>query len=224
MTSLMLDVNGITEATLINLRNMPDEIAAVALDGRLRALEIQWKRSFLERGLLLLEMEQRQLWRKLTDPHTQEPYSSLEKWICSAAPQSRSDAYAALRAVKELRDIPRQSLEAIPRCNVAILQALSTAVRNEPEVLKAAKDLPEREFIRKIQKDWPEQHIEERRMLHMNPTKTASTVIERAIKLAMQVEGLTTREQVLEMWATEYLQGHAEVEDEQVRSEDRSAS
>jgi hypothetical protein len=221
MSSLMLDVAGVTEATLINLRNMPDEIAAVALDGRLRALEIQWKRSFLERGVLLLEMEQRMLWRKLDDPSTGEPYTSLERWILTAAPQSRSDAYAALRAVKELRDIPRQHLEGVARCNVAILQALSTSIRNEPEVLKAAKDLPEREFIRKIEKDYPDQHIESRRLIHLHPTKSASAVIEKAIKLAMQLEGLTTREQVLESWAVTYLQEHT---DEETGTADRSAS
>ena len=221
MTSLMLDVVGITEATLINLRNMPDEIAAVALDGRLRALEIQWKRSFLERGVLLLEMEQRMLWRKLDDPSTGEPYTSLERWILTAAPQSRSDAYAALRAVKELRDIPRQHLEGVARCNVAILQALSTSVRNEPEVLKAAKDLPEREFIRKIQQGWPDQHVEQRKAIHMNPPASASPIIELGFKLVMKHEGLTTKEQVIEFWAAKSIQ---EYQDEETGTADRSAS
>lgn len=213
MVSPILDV-ALTDRDLIELRAMPDEIAAVSLDNRLRALESIWKRCFLERGIVLLEMEQRMLWKKLTDPASGEPYTSMESWIMRAAPQSRSDAYAALRAVKDLRDIPRQHLEAVPRCNVSILQSLSTAVRNDPEVLKAAKDLPEREFIRKIQQDWPNQHIEERRLLHMKPTKSASVVIETAIRRAMVVEGVTAREQALEAICVEYLQGHAEVEDE----------
>lgn len=213
MTSPTLD-GGVTEASLIALRSMPDEIAAVALDGQMRTLEAIWRRSFLARGLILLEMEQRMLWKHLTDPATGEPYKSLGVWIITAAPQSRSGAYAALSAVKELRDIPREHLEGVSRCNVSVLQALSTAVRNDPAVLRAARDLPEREFIRKIQKDWPSQHIEERKMLHMNPVKSASIVIEQGIRKAMEVEGLTTREQVLELWACNYLAEHLEVEAE----------
>lgn len=211
MMSPMLD-KGITEATLIHLRSESDEIAAVALDCRIAALETLYKRTFLERGVILFEVEQRLLWQKIDDPATGVPFTSLDRWILTRCPQSRSDAYAALRAVKELRDIPRERLEAIPRCNVAILQALSTAVRNEPEILKAAKDLPEREFILKIQQDWPGQHIEERRLIHMKPTKSASVVIEQAIKLAMQVEGVTTREQALEVISVEYIHGHQEAE------------
>lgn len=210
----MLDA-GVTDAALISLRSMPDEIAAVALDGRLRTLEAQWKRTFVERGLILLEMEQRMLWKYLPDPQTGQPYNSLERWIITAAPQSRSDAYAALRAVKELRDIPRERLEAIPRCNVAILQALSTAVRNDPNILDAARHLPEKEFIHEIQRCWPEQHVEQRRAIHMHPVASASPIIEKGFKLVMEHEGLTTREQVLEFWATKSIDEYMGVGDGQ---------
>lgn len=210
----MLDV--INESSLIHLREMDDEEAATTLDRRLRELEIQWKRTFVERGIILLEMEQRLLWKHLTDPNTSQPYTSLERWIITAAPQSRSDAYAALRAVKDLRDIPREHLEAIPRCNVAVLQSLSTAVRNEPGVLQAARDMPEREFVRMIQKHHPLQHLERRQRIQFNLPASAMIVVEQGIAGCMEREGLT-REQALEYWAANDLAEHMEAEDEQRR-------
>lgn len=202
----MLD--SITESSLVHLRSIPDEQAAIALDGRLRALEALWRRSFVERGLILIEMKQRLLWQHLDDPTTGVPYTSLERWILTAAPQSRADCYAAMRAVEELRDVPREQLAEIPRCNVHILQALSSQVRREPEVIKAATSLSQREFVAKLEKEYPLQHIESRRTLHMHPTKGASEVIEQAIQRASDMEGCTTREESLECIAVYYLQGH----------------
>ena len=68
--------------------------------------------------------------------------------------------------------------------------------------------MPEREFIRKLEADYPEQHVESRRSLRLQPTKSASIMIDKAIKLAMEIEGLKTREQVLELWASEYILAH----------------
>jgi hypothetical protein len=197
----MLDV---TESSLIQLRGMDDTDAAIFLDARLRELEAQWKRTFIERGLILLEMEQRLLWKYLTNPLTSEPYTSFERWIVTAAPQSRSDAYAALRAVKELRDIPREHLEAIPRCNVHILQSLSTAVRNEPEVLKAAREMSEREFVRHVQKHHPLQAIEARRKIQFTMPGGDVSLVEQSIQECMEKEQLSTKEDVLMFWALEY--------------------
>lgn len=211
MMSPMLD-KGITEATLIHLRSESDEIAAVALDCRIAALETLYKRTYLERGIILFEVEQRLLWQKINDPATGVPFTSLDRWILTRCPQSRSDAYAALRAVKELRDIPRERLEAIPRCNMAILQALSSKVRESPKVLDAAKLLSQREFVVMLEKDYPEMHIEQRRTIHLHPVASASPIIEQGFRVVMQHEGLTTREQVLEFWATKSIQEYQEAE------------
>jgi hypothetical protein len=210
--NLMLDVNGVTESALIQLRSLPDEVAAVALGQRLRALESLWRRSFYERGIILHEVKQRLLWKHLNDDATGEPYTSFDRWVLDSAPQSRSDCYAALKAIEELRDIPREQLEGVSRCNISILQALSSKVRESPKVLDAAKLLSQREFVAMIEHDYPEMHIESRRMLHLNPVKSASPVIAEGFKLAMQIEGLTSREAVLEFWATSYIQEHQKTE------------
>jgi hypothetical protein len=154
----------ITELSLVGLRCLPDVDAAVLLDARLRALEADYKRSFVERGIILIEVQERALWRSLCALDG-TPYRSFEAYICHAAPHSRSDCFAAMRAVKELRDIPREQLAEIPRSNIGLLQQLSGSVRADPEVIAAAQALPEREFREHIRSSWPGQHIEGKRRL-----------------------------------------------------------
>lgn len=208
----MLDSRGVTEAVLIQLRELPDETAAIALDGRLRALESLWRRSFYERGLILHEVEQRLLWQKLNDSTTGDPYTSFNRWVVDAAPHSRSDCYAALSVVKELRDIPRQQLSDIPRCNLSILQALSSQVRQDERVIQVASSSSQKDFVAMLEKDYPDQHIESRRLIHLNPTTSLSTVMQQGIELAKRVEGVTTREQAIEAIFMEYIHQHTVAE------------
>ena len=207
-----MQIDAVTESTLIKLRQMSDEVAAVALGQRLRALESLWKRSFYERGIILHEVKQRLLWKHLNDDATGEPYTSFDRWVLRSAPQSRSDCYAALKAVEELRDIPRHQLEQVPRCNISILQALSSNIRKSPEVLQWATFTSQKDFVARLEHFYPEQAIESRCLIHLNPTKSASVIISRAVNLAKRLEGLTTREDVLEFWAADYLSEHPEEE------------
>lgn len=193
------------DLTIRQLRGLPDLEAAVAFDGCLRGLERQYRRSFVQRGLILLEVEERGLWRLLDDNETGLPYSSFEKWVVGAASHSRSDCFAALRAVKELRDVPVDQLIEMPRCNVSVMQCLSPAVRRHPEVVKAAQVLPAKEFVQRIGKDFPDQHIEERRTIHLAPVESAKAIIDEAIEMAMTLEEVKTREQALEAIAAEYI-------------------
>jgi hypothetical protein len=198
----------IDDLAIRKTRGMRDEEAAVVLDGHLRMLERQYRRSFVARGLILLEVEERVLWAKLIDSETGEPYSSFERWIVSAATYSRSDCFAALKAVKELRDIPTDQLLDTPRCNVSILQSLSTAVRKQPEVVKAAQTMSQKDFVAQIEQRWPEMHVEERRTIHLNPVKGATAIIEETIAMAMLLEDVKTREEALEAICAEYSNEH----------------
>ena len=207
-----MQIDAVTESTLIKLRQMSDEVAAVALGQRLRALESLWKRSFYERGIILHEVKQRLLWKHLNDDATGEPYTSFDRWVLDSAPHSRSDAYAALKVVEDLRDIPRHELEQVPRCNLHILQALSSNIRQSPEVLQWATFTSQKDFVARLEHFYPEQAIESRCLIHLNPTKSASVIISRAVNLAKRLEGLTTREDVLEFWAADYLSEHPEEE------------
>lgn len=190
--------------------SLSDELAASFLDKNLRELEKQYTQGFIARGLILMQMEERKLWGLLTDSTTGEKYSSLEKWIVSAATHSRSDCFAALKAVKELRDVPTDKLLDMPRVNVMVLQALSSYVRKQPSVIKSAQEKTNKQFLQEIQQDFPDEHIEERKTIHLSPVKSAKTVIDRAIEMAMVLEDVTTREAVIEGWAIEYIEENKE--------------
>jgi hypothetical protein len=170
----------VTELTLIAMRSIPDWEAAYMLDSRLRVLEVQYKHGFVERGLILVEMQERELWKHVRNQDGKQ-YESFERWVCGAAPYSRRDCFAAMKAVRELQAVPTDQLAEIPRCNIALLTQLSTGVRSDPEVLEHAKNLSEKEFRACIAVTHPEQHL------------AAQTLMEEAIELCMRVENLTSR-------------------------------
>lgn len=192
--------------SIMRMRSLPDQEAADSLTGRLRHLERAYKRGFIERGLLLLEVEQRELWKLVEDVETGQSYSSLDRYIVGEATHSRSDCFAALKAVKELRDIPTDQLLDTPRCNVAVLQSLSSSIRKRPEVVKAAQTKSAKEFVKHIEERWPEQHIEARRTIHIASDKSEADDIEQAIAIAMVVEGCKSRSEALRAIAISYVQ------------------
>jgi hypothetical protein len=190
------------------VKRMPAPLAAEALNGALVALDRLSKRLFIERGLILLEVESRRLWEHLTDPTTKAPYRSFEKWVVTAADYSRRDCFYALAAAKELRDIPVRELSQMPRCNIALLQTLSSHVRQRPEVIEAAKTLPEREFVAKVQAEHPEQHIEQRQPVVMASAEDCAE-FEAAIRRAME-RGASTRAEAIKDIALNYLLDYPE--------------
>jgi hypothetical protein len=183
------------ESSLVTLRALPDDVAASKLDTLMRQLEQQYKRSYVMRGVCGLEVKQRQLWKVLQ-------FSSFEQWLQNACPQSRADVYAAMRTVEELTEIPRQELEEIPRMNLKVLQSLSTAVRRDPEVLKAAKVCSEREFVAKVKQSHPEQHVQSERKLTFTLPSDAADMVERELEKTMAEEECS-RDQALEAWAAD---------------------
>jgi hypothetical protein len=195
-TSATLHFSEITELTLVRLRTMPDWEAADVLDDRLRVLEVQWKRGYAERGLILLEVQERELWRHIRDREG-VGYTSFERWVVGSAPYSRRDCFAALAAVKELKDIPASVLMDVPRCNIGVLQQLSSGIRSQPEVLQQAKTLSEKELLAYVAVKHPTEHI------------PAKTLLEQALELAMKLENCGRRA-AEDIVGESYLAEHAE--------------
>lgn len=194
------------------IRSMSDEEAAKILDERLRALETNFKRNFVERGFILLEMEERTLWKFLIDPDTGSPYTSFERWVVTAATHSRSDCFESLRAVKELRDVPREQLLEIPRKNIGVLSQLSSQVRKDPEIITAAQTASKKEFIGHIQAKHPDQHVEHETKLTAHPSTSAREVIDQALEVTAWLFGCAGRESALEGMATYLLEARCEKE------------
>lgn len=194
------DSDSATSDTLLNLLSvpfndlaaLPDEQAAEVLGDRMKAwdaIDDLRERSFADRGRIALAFQERMLWRHLG-------YSSFESWMASGRGGSRTTKYAALAAVKELKDVPAEKLAEIPRCNVSTLVGCSTATRNDPEVLEAAKG-SEESFTAYLAEKHPLQHIEAKKRLRMMLGLSIHEHVELAIAMTME-DGLAgTREDAL---------------------------
>jgi hypothetical protein len=138
---------------LMCVAQMPDREAESYLFNMIRRIADLERKAFALRGLVLLMVEERELWRIAG-------YPSMNRWVIEAAPWSHGACHEAMRAVEQLKDVPMVDLVEIPRCNLVQLQHLSTSVRIEPATLEAAKTLSEDAFAEHVQAKHPDQHIE----------------------------------------------------------------
>jgi len=199
-----------TSLSLVEIREMNNADAAFWLTKRLRALEDIWRKGFAERGLILLEVEHRELWKYVTDDHG-KPFTSFSRWLIDCAPHSERDCRYALAAVKELQDVPKSDLLEIPRMNLEVLKSVSTSVRSQPEVLQAAKTLSEAEFVAHLQVTQPTQHIEATKRLVLTYPAGDLSVIEAALDLVGTLSKVESREGQLLAMCIDFIGEHTEV-------------
>lgn len=175
---------------LSDLLSLPDERAAIELNQRIGILDqIQriHERSYVERGIIIREFERRQLWQHLTDPDTGTAFASLTAWLsCSDFLGCRRVNFEAKRSLEQLADVPAEKLLDVPKGNIHVLTQLSTAVRNDPAVLEAAKTLPQKQFLEKLEREQPLQHIESRGPLRLSPTKSERKDIDSWVEYALE--------------------------------------
>jgi hypothetical protein len=87
-------------------------------------------------------------------------FESYGAWLVDAAPRSRSYLYLVIGRYKELLpDIPEKELEQIPLGSAGILKQLSSKIRQNPKVRKAASSKPA-ELRQVLEQEFPQQHIE----------------------------------------------------------------
>jgi hypothetical protein len=113
--------------------------------------------------------------------------------------------FSAIRDVEELKDIPDKELALIPAGNFHLVRQLSTAVRTDPKVLKAAQTQRAPELAAMIRTEYPSQHIEASKVLRFIMDESAAAKIEEALTVAEE-RGATSRTEALESIAAEALQ------------------
>lgn len=191
----------ILSVNLSDVIALPDEKAAPALNERMAVLDQVHRiheRSFAERGIIAREFERRKLWQYLVDPHTNEVFSSFSAWMaCPDYIGCRRVNFEAKRDIESMPEIPAEQLREIPKSNIKVLRQLSSHVRAEPEVLEAAKSLPQNEFLKKIEADHADQHLEVRRLLRFSPGRSGSKIVEEAIRWALDHDIAGTRDEAL---------------------------
>jgi len=176
----------------------------MAMDARIRQFDKQQKLTFVEIGYICLKVEQTEAWREMYD---QGKFKSFGAWITDAAPSSRATCYAAMGEVKRAIEdkLPLQQLNTIPRCNIRTVNRLSTELKRDPEILKAAETLEERDFLRKIEKEHPLEHVEDLSPMRFKFEKSQRQKVEEAIQVAMVIYELPTREAAMEVIAADWL-------------------
>ena len=194
------------------LRNAPPEQAMDSLRAILVALDGSEKKLFALRGMAALLVEERQLFRFDYDDEVGDYFQSFDRWLKVACPASWSYIRDALRAVKELREVPFADLLEIKRCNLEQLKKVSSGVRLLPEVVRAAKSMPQKQFVEKLNREHS-QHLEVKQPMVMAPREDCEER-ETAIALAIAVEGCTTRAEALKAIYISYIQDH-QVEQEE---------
>lgn len=86
-------------------------------------------------------------------------YPSWHAWLLVAAPKSRSYIYLVVGRFKELiADISEEELAQMPLGSAGVLRQLSSAIRRDPAVRKAARKKPSE--LREALKNHPSQAIE----------------------------------------------------------------
>lgn len=198
----------ILNESLESLIALPDDRAALELDKRMDAweqIDRLYEYSYSERGEICRQFEKRGLWKHLLNPNSKEPFNSFSAWMASGAVGGRRINFESLRDVRDLQDVPAEKLRGVPKSNVKILKQLSTAVRNQDAVLEAAKTLPQEQFLEKVEKDHPDQHIEGRRALRFSPGRSGARKVEEWIRYAIEHDLAGNRDEALVMACEEAL-------------------
>jgi hypothetical protein len=199
-----------------SLRSADPEWASVQLTKILSSLEGSEKTLFAVRGMCALLIEERELYRFVIDQEVGDYYVSFDRWLKQACPNSWSYCRDALRAVKELKDMPFTDLLEIKRANLEQLKKVSSGVRLLPEVVRAAKDMPEKQFVEKMNREHS-QHLAVKQPVVM-AEPDACEDFEEAIEMAIVCEHCVSRAEAIRAisisykqdWAVEYERRKAE--------------
>lgn len=179
----------ILSTNLEKLIAQPDPEAAESLNtwmiGLKRIEELQGL-SYGQRLVIIRNFEERSLWRYLTDPETEVPFPNLTAWLSSGFIGCRRVNMDAHVDGKKLADIPAEKLIDVPKSSIKVLTGVSTAVRNLPDVLEAAKRGDEK-LLNKLEKDHPGQHVESKgEPIRLAPGRSDRKVIDRWVQYAIE--------------------------------------
>lgn len=130
--------------------NMEDAPAAASLRAILARLEGVEEVTFAVRGWALKIIKERRLYAMDVDIEVGSSFMGMNRWIEQMHPKHHRYYKEALAAAENLPDIPFADFAAMPRCNIKLLEKSSSGVRTLPEVIKAAKVMPEKELREKL--------------------------------------------------------------------------
>lgn len=217
-----LDTLRVLPLTLQDLISLPDPEAAEGLNIRMQLLDMvdaAHAVTYSQRLVIIAEFRRRSLWRYLIDPEVGEVFPHETAWLSSGFVGCRRVNFEAKKDAENLADVEPAKLIDMPKASIKVLTSVSTAVRNDPEVLAAAK-AGEDKLLEKLETDHPGQHIERRKPMTIRPTRSERKVIDAAVEWAMEhgIAGSITEaivrgmETALNQWQLDDELDHLQVE------------
>lgn len=180
--------------------------------------------SWYELGRHFFAIEEKELWRCLAYSrdhvdddgvlvHTRgDIFRTIDSWLKDRIlDASRSTAYAALQAYKDLKDIPAVELKKIQITNAKVLREMPEKDRIDPKWVKAGQDLSERQLVDKIRKERPELHIERKHSMKLKFQEGGKGEVDLAIKAMAWISEKEGREGNLELICADWLNQMCEV-------------
>jgi tryptophanyl-tRNA synthetase len=123
----------------------------------------------------------------------------MNDWLSKAAPMSRSSCFHSMRCLKELKDISLNDLSEMSRSNVSTMLFLSTDVRRNPEVIKAAKTESDKGFRKEVQRLHPDQHIESFDKMFFSFEQSQRKIVDEVIEMVQFLYGVESKEAAIEV-------------------------
>jgi len=178
---------------------------ATELDSEVRQLVCEIDRVWLRVGRLCERCRSEQLYQELG-------FERFDDWIRDAVGWSRSRAYVAMRAAKNLVPIRDAELDGMTMQNADILSRVPKS--KQAALVDAALMQTEREFRKTVEATVPGLHLED--MVHVEfwVPRSLAEVIERCIEKAKVLNENDSRTAAVEVIFAEYDIRHADPEKE----------
>ena len=139
-------------------------------------------------------------------------FERFDDWICDAVGCSRSRAYVAMRAARDLVPIRDADLNQMTMQNAEILSRVPKS--KQPALVEAAQAQTEREFRKTVEAIVPSLHLEGNVHVEFWVPRSLAEVIERCIEKAKVLNETESKTAALEAIFAEYDLQHANPEEE----------
>lgn len=184
--------------------SLPDEQAESTIFETLQLIDATFRIGYATAGIMARVCKRRSLWQYRIDPVTGFPCRSWTRWLVLAMP-SKSTAFDACRDIEALcegveevdQDAWMAQLAGVRQSNFGTLKQLSTAVLHDPKVIEAAKTQEPEHFVETLRDKHPDQAIERKKSLRLNPDESQYLKIMEFVELAKE-RGCVTVEDAIE--------------------------
>jgi hypothetical protein len=178
---------------------------AVQLDRQVRELVRKIETTWLSLGRLCEQCRRERLYLEIG-------FKSFDHWLRDAVTWSRSRAYVAMRAARELVPIREADLLQITIQNATILSLVPKS--RQPALVPAAKTETERKFRETVEAAVPGLHLEHSVHVEFWVPCSLAAVIERCIDKAKVLNQTESRTDAVEAIFAEYDIRHSDPEKE----------